>query len=91
MLKSADGWDQVTAFVALTMQGKMERARVRQRRPMSATTQHPMPDLTSPTLVFAASNPATEAEKDDPGALLLKNALNANVANALTLNLAWYR
>ncbi len=26
-----------------------------------------------------------------PGALSLKNAINANAANALTLNLAWYR
>ncbi len=26
-----------------------------------------------------------------PGALSLKNAMNTNAANALTLNLAWYR
>ncbi len=65
MLKSAEGWDQVAAFVALTMRRKMEVARERQGRPIAAATQHPMPDLTMPP-VFAISNPATEAE-DDPG------------------------
>ncbi len=64
MLKSAEGWDQVAVFVALTMRRKMEIARERQGRPVAATTQHPMPDLAIPP-IFAISNPATEAE-DDP-------------------------
>ncbi len=54
MLKSADGWDQVAAFVALTILRKMEIARERQRRPIAAATQHPM------------SHPAME-EEDNPG------------------------
>ncbi len=66
MLKSTEGWDQVAAFVALTMRHKMEIARERQGRPIAAATQHPMPDLAIPPPVFAFSNPATEAE-DDPG------------------------
>ncbi len=37
MLKSAEGWDQVAAFVALTMHRKME---IPQERP----TRHPAPD-----------------------------------------------
>ncbi len=57
MLKSAERWDQVAAFVALTMRRKMEIAQEH--------TQHPMPDLASPP-IFAVSNPATKAE-DDPG------------------------
>ncbi len=65
MLKNAEGWDQVAAFVALTMRRKMEIVWERQGRPIAATTQHPMPDLTI-TPVFATSNPAMEAE-DDPG------------------------
>ncbi len=36
-------------------------------RPIVATTQYPMPDLTfPPPPVFAISNPAMEAEEDDP-------------------------
>ncbi len=50
MLKSAEGWDQVAAFVAVTMHRKMEIARER------PTTQHPMPDLAIHP-VFAISNP----------------------------------
>ncbi len=65
MLKSAEGWDQVAAFIALKMRRKMETARERQGRPIAAATQHPMPDLAIPS-VFAVSNPAMEAE-DDPG------------------------
>ncbi len=65
MLKSAEVWDQVATFVALTLRCKMEIVRERQGRPIAATTQHPMPDLAMPT-VSAISNPATEAE-DDPG------------------------
>ncbi len=38
MLKSAEGWDQVAAFVALTMLRKMEIARERQGRPIAAAT-----------------------------------------------------
>ncbi len=66
MLKSAEGWDQVATFVALTMRRKMEIAWERQGRPIAAATQHPMPDLAIPPPVFDVSNPATEAE-DDPG------------------------
>ncbi len=66
MLKSPDGWDQVAVFVALTMRHKMEIVRDRQRRPIAATTQHPMPDLAIPPM-FAISNPAMETEEDDPG------------------------
>ncbi len=62
MLKSAEGWDQVAAFVALTIRRKMVIVR---EWPIATTTQHPMPDLANPP-VFAISNPATEAE-DDPG------------------------
>ncbi len=42
MLKNAERWDQVAAFVALTMCRKMEIAQERQRRPIAAT-QHPGP------------------------------------------------
>ncbi len=67
MLKSTDRWDQVAAFVALTMHSKMEIAQKWQRRPIAAAIQHPMLDLViSPLPVFAISNPATEKE-DDPG------------------------
>ncbi len=52
MLKSADGWDHVAAFVALTMRRKMEIAWECQRQPIAATTQHPMPDLAIPPPVF---------------------------------------
>ncbi len=48
MLKSAEGWDQVAAFVALIMCRKMEIAREQQGRPIAAATQHPMPDLAIP-------------------------------------------
>ncbi len=66
MLKSAVGWDQVAAFVGLTMDRKIEIAWEFQRRPIAAT-QHPMKDLATSLLVFAISNPATEEEEDDPG------------------------
>ncbi len=46
-LKIADGWDQVTAFVTLTMRCKMEIMWERQRRPIATATQRPMPDLAS--------------------------------------------
>ncbi len=39
MLKSADRWDHVAAFVTLTMRRKMER------RPIATATQHSMLDL----------------------------------------------
>ncbi len=52
MLKSADGWDQVAAFVALTMRRKMEIAWERQRQPTAIATQHPMTDLAIPLPVF---------------------------------------
>ncbi len=45
MLKSAEGLDQMTTFLALTMRRKMEIARERQGRSIVTTTQHPMPDL----------------------------------------------
>ncbi len=63
MLKSAEGWDQVAAFVALTMRRKMEIA---WERPIVATTQHPMPDLSIPPTRFCRQQPSKEAE-DDPG------------------------
>ncbi len=63
MLKSADRWDQVAAFVALTMRRKMEVVWEQQRRPIATTTQHPLLDLAIPT-VFAVSNAATEEEDD---------------------------
>ncbi len=65
MLKSTEGWDQVAAFVALTMRHKMEIAREWQGLSIAAATQHPMLGLAIPP-VFAVSNQATEAE-DDPG------------------------
>ncbi len=37
MLKSAEGWDQVAAFVALTMRRKMEIGWEWQGRPIAAT------------------------------------------------------
>ncbi len=46
MLKSADSWDQVAAFVALTMCHKMEIVWEQQRRPIATATQHPTLDLT---------------------------------------------
>ncbi len=48
MLKSADGWYQMAALVTWTMHRKMEIVRKRQRRPLAAATQHPMPDLAIP-------------------------------------------
>ncbi len=42
MLKSTDGWDQMAAFVTLTMRHKMEIAWERQRRPIATATQQPM-------------------------------------------------
>ncbi len=45
MLKSADTWDQVAAFVTLTMCRKMEIVRERQRQPVAAATQHQLPAL----------------------------------------------
>ncbi len=48
MLKSADGWDQVAAFVALTMRRKMEIVQEWQRWPTAAAIQHPMLELTTP-------------------------------------------
>ncbi len=52
MLKSVEGWDQVAAFVALTMCHKMEIA---QERPIAAATQHPMPDLAIPPFLLSAT------------------------------------
>ncbi len=72
MLKSTEGWDQVAAFVALTMRRKMEVAQEWQGRPIAAATQLSMPDLAIPP-VFAISNPATEAE-DDPGRSTLETS-----------------
>ncbi len=63
MLKSTDRWDQVAAFVTMTMRHKMEIA---QKQPIATVTQHPMPDLIIPRHMFAICNPATE-EEDDPG------------------------
>ncbi len=40
MLGSANGWDQVAAFVTLTMHHKMELAREWQRRLIGATIQY---------------------------------------------------
>ncbi len=54
MLKSAEGWDQVAAFVALTMHRIMEIARERQGWPIATATQHPMPDLTIPPFLPSA-------------------------------------
>ncbi len=45
MLKSADGWDQGAAIVALTMRRKMDIVQERQRRYITTATQHSMPDL----------------------------------------------
>ncbi len=67
MLKIADGWNQLAAFVTLTMHRKIEIAQERQRWLIAATTQHPMLDLTIPPTVFAISNSAMEEEEDDPG------------------------
>ncbi len=54
MLKSAEGWDQVAAFVALTMRRKMEIARERQGWPIAAATHHPMPYLAIPPFLPSA-------------------------------------
>ncbi len=64
MLKSAEDWDQVVAFVALTMHHKMEITWELQRRPIATTAQHPMLNLAILPM-FAFSNPAME-EEDDP-------------------------
>ncbi len=72
MLKSAEGWDQVAAFVALTMRRKIEIARERQGRPIATAAYHPMPNLAI-TPIFAISNPATEVE-DDPGWSILETS-----------------
>ncbi len=64
MLKNAEGWDQVAAFITLTMRHKMEIAQEWQGWPIVAATQHPMRDLIPP--IFAISNSATEAEEDNP-------------------------
>ncbi len=45
MLKSADGWDQTAAFVALIMRRKMKIMREWHSQPATAT-QHPLSDLT---------------------------------------------
>ncbi len=42
MLRSVEGWDQVTAFATMTMCRKMEYAWERQRQPIAAAIQHPM-------------------------------------------------
>ncbi len=52
MLKSAEGWDQVATFVALTMHRKMEIA---QGRPIAAATQHPMLNLAIPPFLPSAT------------------------------------
>ncbi len=66
MLKSADGWDQVAAFVALTMHpqdgdsvGAAEAAHSRHYPVPNARPRNPP--------MFAISNTATEEEEDDPG------------------------
>ncbi len=46
MLRNANGWDQVAAFVTLTVHRKMEIVRERHRRPIAAAIQHPMLDIT---------------------------------------------
>ncbi len=48
MLRSTEGWDQVATFVTLTMRRKMEIVQERQRRPIAAIMQHPMPDFAIP-------------------------------------------
>ncbi len=55
MLRSADGWDQVAAFVALTMRPKTEIEWEQQTRPIAAATQHPMvgPRNPPPCLLLA--------------------------------------
>ncbi len=50
MLKSVDRWDQVAAFVALTMRCKMETVWDRQMRPIATAIQHPRPDLAIPSM-----------------------------------------
>ncbi len=63
MLKSTDGWDQVAAFIALTMRHKMETAQA------TNSHRHPAPNARPrqpPPPMFAVSNSATE-EEDDPG------------------------
>ncbi len=78
MLKSADGWDQVAAFVTLTMRCKMEIVRERQSRSIAATTQQPVPDVAIPS-VFAINNPATEEKEDNPGWSYLGYPLAAKI------------
>ncbi len=56
MLKSAEGWDQVAAFVALTMRHKVEIAWERQGRPIAAATQYPIPDLAIPPFLLSATH-----------------------------------
>ncbi len=55
MLKSTAGWDQVAAFVALTIHRKIEIVRERQKRPIAAATQHLMPDLAIPLCLLLAT------------------------------------
>ncbi len=63
MLKSAEGWDQVAAFVALTMRRKMEIVREWQRRPIATTNQHPMPDLATLPPHFCRQQPSNESRR----------------------------
>ncbi len=57
MLRSSEGWDQLAAFVALTMSHKVKLAWERQRRSITVAIQHP---------VFAVSNTALK-EEDNTG------------------------
>ncbi len=45
MLKITDRWDQVAAFVTLTMRHQMEIAQEWQLRPIAAITQYPINSL----------------------------------------------
>ncbi len=76
MLKSAEGWDQVAAFVALTMRRKMEIAWERQGRLIAAATQHLMPDLAIPLFLSSATQ---QRKQKTIQAGLLRRHLAANL------------
>ncbi len=73
MLKSAEGWDQMATFVALTMCRKMEIAR---ERPIVAATQHSMPDFAIPLFLPSATQQRKQKKTIQAGLLRRHPAAN---------------
>ncbi len=83
MLKSTERWDQVAAFVALTMCRKMEIAREWQGQPIAAATQHPMPDLAIPPLFLPSATQQRKQKTIQAGPL--RRHLAANLPSRLEI------